>query len=431
MDRQPHLQYRSAEEIQAFQQQKLRETIAYVAQHSRFYQRLFAQHNIDPSSIQTLDDLRRIPPTTKLDLQQYNDDFFCVSKRDIIDYVTTSGTLGRPVTVGLTRGDLDRLSYNEYLSFTTAGCTPDDILQLILTLDRRFMAGMAYYMGACELGMGVSRVGNGAMELQWDTINRIGTTCGMVIPSFLMKMIDYAEKHGIDYRNSTFRKCVCIGEALRDADGNYTDLGAAINKRWPELQMYTTYASTEMQSSFTDCQHFSGGHLQPELIIVEFLDEDNNPVPEGQAGEVTITTIGIECMPLVRFKTGDLCKHFTQPCPCGRHTMRLGPVVGRRAQMLKYKGTTIYPPALFDVLNNAPGVINYVVEAYTNELGTDEITVRVGAERTDDDFKKTLKDLFRAKTRVAPEIRFESPEYIRKVQWPDGNRKPVLFIDLR
>lgn len=431
MKRQPDIQFRSADEIRLFQEEKLRETIAYISAHSRFYQRMFRENEINPETIRTIDDLQRLPVTTKLDLQRFNDDFICVDPYDIIDYVTTSGTLGEPVTVALTENDLDRLAYNEFLSFTMAGCKRSDVMQLMTTIDRRFMAGLAYFMGAREMKMGVSRVGNGIPELQWDTIKRIHSTCGMVIPSFIMKLIDYAEKNGIDYRNSTLKKCVCIGEALRTPDGNFTELGKQIHRKWPELQLFSQYASTEMQASFTDCEYFCGGHVPPELIIVEFLDENNNRVSEGEAGEVTVTSIGIEGMPLLRFKTGDIVRHFNEPCKCGRHTTRLSCVIGRKGQMIKFKGTTLYPPALFDILDNIHGVTNYVIEVYTNDLGTDEIKVRVGSERHDDGFAKEIKDAFRAKVRVAPSISFERPEYIAKVQMPAMSRKAVKFIDLR
>ena len=101
------------------------------------------------------------------------------------------------------------------------------------------------------------------------------------------------------------QKCICIGEALRNQEFQLNTLGQKIHDKWPALQLYSTYASTEMQSSFTECNEFHGGHLQPELIIVEFLDDNNRPVEEGEAGEVTITTLGVKGMPLLRFKTGE------------------------------------------------------------------------------------------------------------------------------
>ena len=431
MDKHPDIQYKSRAEIAEWQDARLRETIAYVATRSPFYRRLFADSGVDPASIRTVADLQRLPVTTKADLQAHGDDFLCVSPDDIIDYVTTSGTLGNPVTFALTESDLRRLAYNEELSFTTAGCSRSDVMQLMVTLDRRFMAGYAYQMGARELGMASCRVGNGIPDLQWDTINRLHSTCGMVVPSFLLKLIDHAERCGIDYRASSLRKCICIGEALRRPDGQFTALAQQIHDRWPELTLYTTYASTEMQASFTDCQCFAGGHLQPELIIVEFLGDDDKPVPPDAPGEVTITSIGVEGMPLVRFKTGDIVFHTDEPCGCGRCTTRLSSVIGRKGQMIKYKGTTLYPPAIFDILEGIPGVENYVVEVFTNNIGTDDITVRVGTPSPSDDFAKRIKDVFRAKVRVAPTVRFDDVQLIERISHPENSRKAVKFFDLR
>lgn len=431
MEKNPNIQFRSPAEIKLYQEARLAEALAYLQAHSRFYQSMFSEHGIDIRQIKRIEDLQAIPVTSKTDLQLHNDDFICVSRDEIIDYVTTSGTLGDPVTFVLTSDDLDRLAYNEYLSFTTTNCTRQDVLQLMTTIDRRFMAGLAYYMGARELGMGVVRVGNGIPELQWDTIHRVHPTCGMVVPSFLIKLIEFAEKNHIDYNACSMNKCVCIGEALRTPDFTLNTLGERIRDKWPALQLYSTYASTEMQSSFTECDEFHGGHLQPELIIVEFLDDDNRPVKDGEPGEVTITTLGVQGMPLLRFKTGDICYHHNEPCACGRNTTRLSSVLGRKGQMIKYKGTTLYPPALFDILDNIPQVKNYIVEVYTNELGTDEILIRVGSEVRSDAFSKEIKDLFRSKVRVAPTINFESPEYVAKIQMPAMSRKAIKFIDLR
>lgn len=432
MEKHPDIQFQPAIKIKEYQETKLQAALQYLKEHSVFYQRMFEGQNIDINEIKTIEDLQKLPVTTKNDLQKYSEDFICVEKSRIIDYVTTSGTLGDPITFVLTDKDLDRLAYNEYLSFTTAGFTKEDIMQLMTTIDRRFMAGLAYFLGARELGMGVARVGNGIPELQWDTIERIQPTCGIAVPSFLIKLIDFAEKNKIDYNNSSIKKCLCIGESLRKENFELNTLGRRIQEKWSSLQLYSTYASTEMQASFTECDCFCGGHLQPELIIVEFLDDNDNPVGEGESGEVTITTLGVEGMPLLRFKTGDVCYHYTEPCSCGRNTTRLSSVLGRRGQMIKYKGTTLYPPALFDILDNIPHIKNYVVEVFTNDLGTDEILVRVGCdENRSEAFIKEIKDLFRSKVRVAPNISFESPEYIAQIQTPPMSRKAIKFIDLR
>lgn len=425
------LHYRSAEEIRSFQEARLHEAIDYAYTNSAFYRELFDSCKIRPADIRTIEDLRRLPVTTKQDLQLRNKDFLCVDSSQIVDYVTTSGTLGDPVVFALTENDLDRLGYNELSSFTMAGCSRNDIMQLMTTIDRRFMAGLAYWLGARALGMGVIRVGNGIPELQWNTINSIHPTVCMCVPSFLMKLIAFAEENGIDYRSCSLRKAICIGEALRQPDGNLTTLGSRIHEKWPELELYSTYASTEMQASFTECSCHCGNHVPADLIIVEFLDDEGNPVAEGERGEVTITTLGVEGMPLVRFRTGDICIHYDSPCACGRNSTRLSSVIGRKGQMIKFKGTTLYPPALFDILDNIPEVKSYVVEVYTNSLGTDQVQIKLASDNHSESFVKQIKDIFRSKVRVAPDVVFEAPEIIAKMQMPPMSRKVVKFFDLR
>ena len=431
MVRNREIHYASPEEIKLFQEARLKETLNYLSENSPYYKRVFAENNICLNEIVSLEDLQKLPVTTKEDLQRNYEDFLCCPKQKIVDYVTTSGTLGDPVTFGLTENDLQRLAYNEASSFTMVGLDSNDIMQLMTTLDRRFMAGLAYYMGARELGCGIVRVGNGIPELQWDTINRIKPTACMVVPSFITKLIDYAEKHNIDYRNCSLKKAVCIGENLRNSNGELTKLGQKINEKWQELELFTTYASTEMQSSFTECNAHEGGHIPLDLIIVEILDEKGNAVPDGTAGEVTITTLGVEGMPLLRFRTGDICIRNSAPCKCGRNSARLSSVLGRKGQMIKYKGTTLYPPALFDVLDNIPGIENYIIELYTNSLGTDQILVKVGSNNNSEAFVKQTKDAFRSRVRVAPDIVFSPIDLIAQQQMPPMSRKLVKFFDLR
>jgi phenylacetate-CoA ligase len=426
----PDIELKSSQEIAQFQLEKLRELLAYTSARSRFYQAHFKTHDIDVSKINTLEDLKRIPVTTKDDLYNHNTDFICVDPEKIIDYVTTSGTLGDPLTFVLTDKDLERLAYNEHISLACAGGTKKDIYQLMTTIDRRFMAGMAYFLGIRQMGAGVVRVGNGMPEFQWDTIKRLKPTVAIAVPSFLIKLIEFAEQNNIDYKNCTIKKIVCIGEPIRNEDFSYNTLGKRITGKWP-VQLLSTYASTEMGAAFTECEAGKGGHHHPELLIAEFLDDHNQPVAQGEAGELTVTTLGVEGMPLIRFKTGDICKAHYEPCSCGRNTLRISPILGRKQHMIKFKGTSLYPPALYDILNTVPYIKNYVVEVYTNDIGTDEIVIHIGAVDPPENFDKELKDHFRAKLRVAPNIVVESPEAIHKKQFPEMSRKPITFIDKR
>lgn len=426
----PEIEKKSLNEIKLFQESKIYETLDYLKNNSKFYSRLFLKNNINISEIKTIEDLTKIPVTTKDDLQKFNNDFVCVPRSKIVDYITTSGTLGDPVTFAMTENDLERLAYNEQISFSCADGSPNDIYQLMVTMDRRFMAGLAYFSGIRKLGAGTVRVGPGNPELQFDTLKRINPTAFITVPSFIIKLIEYAEKNNIDFSKSSIKKAVCIGEAIRNNDFSLNTLGRRITEKWG-IKLYSTYASTEMGTAFTECGEGRGGHHHPEMIIVEFLDENDNPVSENEPGEVTITTIGVEAMPLLRFKTGDICYHHIEPCACGRNTIRLGPVIGRKKQMIKYKGTTLYPPALYDILNEIECVENYIVEISTNNIGTDEILIKIGCKYNHDKYEKIIKDHFRAKLRVAPQIEFTSIKEIYKLQFPETSRKPITFVDNR
>ena len=426
----PQLETLSREEIKKYQDAELKKRLSYISKHSSYYSRVFNNFGVNIDKLNGIDDLASLPVTSKDELHRYNEEFICVPRNKIIDLITTSGTMGDPVIFAMTDKDLDRLAYNEFLSLSCAGTDENDVFQLMTTIDRRFMAGLAYFLGARKLGAGIIRVGNGMPELQWDTIHRMKPTAFIVVPSFLLKLIEYAEANNIDYRNTGVKKAICIGETLRNPDFSFTTLGKKILDKW-DIELYSSYASTEMSTAFTECEFAVGGHQHPELIIVEFLDDNDQPVAEGEPGEVTITTLGVEGMPLLRFKTGDICYHYTEPCKCGRNTSRIGPVIGRKKQMIKFKGTTLYPPALFDILDNIDGIDNYIVEVSTNELGTDDILIRIGSNQAGDDFAAELKDRFRAKLRVAPSIIFDSAENIEKIRFPEENRKARNFIDTR
>jgi phenylacetate-CoA ligase len=186
-----------------------------------------------------------------------------------------------------------------------------------------------------------------------------------------------------------------------------------------------------MQTAFTECTECKGGHLQPDLLIVELLDEMNKAVPPGVPGEVTITTLGVEGMPLLRYKTGDICVYDDTPCACGRNSLRLSPVMGRKKQMLKYKGTTLYPPALFDILNEMENVIEYVAEVSSNEMGTDEVLIYILPDKTDEETNRKIRANLQARLRVSPHIKYITEEEIKKIQMPEAGRKIIRFIDRR
>ncbi|GEQ85248.1 phenylacetate--CoA ligase [Patiriisocius marinistellae] len=426
----PIIESASPQEIKALQETEMQKMLAYIGEHSTYYKKLFKSNKINISEVKTLQDLQQLPLTTKDQLQQNNDDFICVPKGKIIDYVTTSGTLGEPVTFALSEKDLQRLAYNEAISFACAEVKQDDVMQLMTTMDRRFMAGLAYFLGARKLGAGIIRVGSGIPELQWDSILKFNPTYLICVPSFLLKMIEFATNNGIDLAKSSVKGAICIGEPIRNENFGYNTLASKIKKGW-NIKLYSTYASTEMSTAFNECGEGKGGHHHPELIIAEILNDKDKQVKDGEVGELVITTLGVEAMPLLRFKTGDMVRAHTSPCNCGRNTMRLGPVVGRKKQMIKYKGTTLYPPAMYNVLNDFEAIDCFLIEISHNEFETDEILIKIATSNESEEFLQEVKDHFRAKLRVTPTVEFHDKKTLNLLRLPKMSRKPIDLIDLR
>jgi phenylacetate-CoA ligase len=424
------LPFSNPDSIAAFQENSLKQLLHYLYSHSPFYSNLFREHNIDITKIKKVKDLVAIPVVTKDDLQQRNMDFLCVDRKNIIEYCTTSGTMGTPVTVGLTEKDLQRLAKNELESFVCAGMSSNDIVLLMLSLDRQFMAGIAYYLGARELGAGIIRGGPGNFAMQLEVMTRLKPTVLIAVPSFIVGLIAYSRENNINLNESSVNKIICIGENIRNEDLSLNSLGERIREFW-NVELYSTYASTEQQTAFTECSKGKGGHHHPELMIFEILDEKGNQLPAGEYGELVITTLGVEGMPLLRYNTGDICAYYDDPCECGRTTARLSPVAGRKQQMIKYKGTTIYPQSIFNILNSMEDIQDYVISLLRNEWGHDDLKIQIalrsGATLTDAKIRQRLQ----SSLRIVPEINYSGITEIHKMQFTEGKRKISKLIDLR
>ncbi|SFB05838.1 phenylacetate--CoA ligase family protein [Algoriphagus aquimarinus] len=417
-----NIDYLPADELENLQVDLLKKHLRYTLANSPFYKDKFSEKDI--ASISKLSDLSKFTKTSKKDLADCNSDFLSISKRDVVEYVTTSGTTGKPVSIALSKNDLDRLAYNEARSLEIADFTADDTVQITTTLDKCFMAGMAYYLGLTKIGAAVIRAGQGTPEFHWEMIKQINPTALIAVPSFLQKL--GANSSSIQHQ---ITKALCIGEPLRNADFSDNQLTKNIAEHW-HLDLRSTYASTEMATAFTECQEKQGGHLLPELIILEILDVNGNEVADGELGEVTVTPLGIEAMPLVRFQTGDLARKHSKTCACGRITPRLGPIEGRLAQMIKLKGTTIYPTQIEEVLHLHPTASPYLIEIDQDENGLDSVSIILPETCTEAESNSLLIDL-QAKLRVKPNLKISSISAIQKLLFRGNSRKPKKIIDNR
>jgi len=390
-----------------------------------WYKQVFQKAKVHPTDVRKWEDVLALPFTTKDDLSLHNEAFRSVPLNKVVDHVFTSGSTGIPVPFLLTENDLDRLARSEAASLASTGITIDDVVQITTTMDKRFMAGLAYWLGLRRIGAGIVRSGPGNTVGQWETVERCGTTALITVPSFLLRMLEDRASHLQDIRKTTIKKAICIGEPISDGNGGPNELAKRI-KALSDIALYGTYASTEMATASTETTPF-GGHVVPsDMILIEVLDEDDKPVENGGIGEVVATPWGVEGMPLLRFRTGDICSSTNIQQADGSLSQVLGPVIGRKAQRMKVKGTTLYPQQVIDALNADPLVNSFVVirehDAHGNDL------VRVLLDTVPDELHN-LGERIGETLRVRPILELADPAKILALRNDPKNRKPTPFID--
>jgi len=394
-------------------------TWRYVASHSPYYRQVFRGMTEVPH-------LKDVPTMDKAVLSERNLDFLCVPRERVVEIVTTSGTTGKPLLWMLTEADVQRLALNEHLSFECAGITPADTVLVAVAMDRCFMAGLAYWLGLREIGCGIVRAGAASSLLVLEMIESAQPTAIVAVPSFLQVIAAKARETGFNLAGCSVKKAICIGEPVRDQSLTLNAVGRTIEAMWGAT-VYSTYGVTELANSLCECGAGAGGHLHDEQLHLEVLDDAGKPAADGEVGEIVATTFGVEAMPVLRYRTGDFAALLSAHCVCGRTTPRLGPILGRKAQRLKFKGTSLFPSALQSVLEEAEDVEAFVIVARAGNEVSDSIEVLVQGTAP----LARLREALQARTRIVPHIREASRTEIEGLQMPPHARKRRTFADLR
>jgi phenylacetate-CoA ligase len=420
------LAFQAPAAIRKQQEMLLLEHLQQCAKSSYYAQRL-KPFKVGARQRISLDVLPDLPLVSKADLENENLAFLAVEKAKIRDIVQSSGTTGLPTQMMYTARDLARLAYNEAVCFKGCGMTKADRVLLTCTMDRCFVAGYAYCLGTHAVGAASIRSGLNLVEGHASVISLMQPSFIVGVPGFLRKLGRHLHERGEP--PAGVKGLICIGEPLRDEWMRSTALTQEIERLW-KAPAFSTYSSSEMVTSFCECSAQQGGHAAPDLGIVEIVDKRGNPVPMGETGEVVVTPFGVEGMPVIRFRTGDIGYLLDEPCSCGRKTVRLSPILGRRAQMLKVKGTTFYPATVFEVLNGIPEVTEYFLSV-ANEEGGDGVHVTVSLSKDTADLRRKILDALLARLRVRVNITVVDEATIRKQVYVPQSRKPIRFFDLR
>lgn len=427
MDFRPELswEFLSTDEITAKSIRAVRNHVRHAKESSPWYkEKLF---DINPEDIQTIEAIQALPITTKTEVIADSHQFYGVDAEHIAETVITSGSSGKPLIVPLTANDLDRLAFNEALSFFSAGITPHDRAQILVSLDRLFIAGMAYYRGLTLMRVNTTRIGVLPLDMQKYYIELLKPTVLVGVPSFLKKLGHDMQKNGFDAALSTVKKIICIGESLRDETMQLNSVGTALESLF-NAKVYSTYATTELAVAYCECEAQAGGHAHPELVYTEILDDAGNQVPDGAIGELVATPLGVEGMPLIRYRTGDLTFKIAtgKPCACGRNSLRIGPIVGRKSQVIKCKGTTVYPLALTSALDEMETIDDYVIVLEGDDSLSDAVTIYAATAPAN---IVAIVQHLRARARVLFPVLVSNVRTIESLR--GQSRKKIRIIDKR
>jgi phenylacetate-CoA ligase len=416
-------EFLSADEIAAKSLRALRNHVLHARESSPFYREAYA--NIEPGDIKTFDDFQKIPFTNKEHIARHYQHFQAVSADRIVETVVTSGSTGAPVPFALTTNDLERLAFNEALSFNGVGVKPGDPVHILVSLDRLFMAGVAYYRGLSLLGANTMRVGVLPLEMQKYYLDFFKPLVLVGVPSFLKKLARELNDMKFDTRTCSVKKLVCIGESLKTTSMESNSLASSLEQLW-NAEVYSSYASTELSVSYCECLDRKGGHAHPELVYTEIVDEKGVVVPDGTPGELVATPLGVEGVPLVRFKTGDITFRVSEPCSCGRNSVRIGPILGRKSQMIKVKGTTMFPLTITNVLDSIDFINDYILILENDDALSDRVSIHVAAAPSS---VEQIANQLRAATRVNFPILVSNVTTIQSFR--GTSRKKIRIADWR
>ena len=425
-----HPQYESLSraEIEALQTERLQKTLQQCMK-SPFYRKRFEANHISPRDIRSLGDMSKIPFTTKQDLRDnYPFGLSTVPLSEVVRLHSSSGTTGKPTVILHTKRDIEQWADAVARCLYMVGLRPGDVFQNTSGYGM-FTGGLGFQYGAERLGLLTVPAAAGNTKRQIKFITDFGTTAIHAIPSYAGRLYEVMSEMGIDPRRDTRLKTLVIGAEPHSEEQRRrieTMLG---------VKAYNSFGMSEMCGPGVafECPEQNGMHIWEDYYIVEIVDPVTlEPVPDGEVGELVLTTVNREAMPLLRYRTRDLTRILPGDCPCGRHHKRLDRMKGRSDDMMILKGVNIFPIQIETILMQFPELGNEYLITLTNEDANDLMTVEVELKEFSDDYPK-LQALTKEITRqlkdeilVTPQVRL-----VPKGSIPVTDGKAVRVRDLR
>ena len=419
------------EEIRKIQLERLQETVSRVYEKVEPYRKKMDDAGIKPEDIKSLDDLKKLPFVTKQDMRDnYPFGLFAVPKTDLVRIHASSGTTGKPTVVGYTQKDLD--TWTECVSRIACmgGATKDDVAQICF--------GYGMFTGALGLHYGLENIGatiipssTGNSEKQIMYMKDFGTTLLVATPSYALRLAEVAREMGLDPAKDLNVKTLLVGsELLTDA------MREEMHKYWgADVKITSNYGMSELMGPGVsgECLEVCGMHINEDFFIPEIIDPVTEEVlPEGERGELVITCIKKEGIPLIRYRTRDITRLFYDKCKCGRTFCRMENLSGRSDDMLKIRGVNVFPSQIEEVILGIEELGPHYEILLEREGYLDKMTIKVELATITDSFStlekisSTLKGRLRTILGLDAKVMLESPNTLQRFE---GKAKRVK--DLR
>jgi phenylacetate-CoA ligase len=398
----PERECMDREELKQLQLEQLQATLSRVYMNVPFYRRKFDEMRVDPDEFRSLDDLRKLPFTTKNDLRDnYPYGLFAVPLREVVRIHASSGTTGMSTVVGYSKNDIKNWSNLVARVLTAGGVTKDDVVQIAFGYSL-FTGGFGLHYGAERIGASVIPISSGNTARQIKIMQDFRTTALVCTPSYALLIADTIQEMGIDIN------ALSLKYGLFGAEPWSEKMRQEIQDK---LRIIATdnYGLSEVMGPGVagECLQRNGLHINEDHFLVEIINPDTlEPVAPGEIGELVITTLTKEAFPVIRFRTRDLTRLMAEPCPCGRKTAKMLRVMGRTDDMLIIRGVNVFPSQIENVLMSVEGTEPHYQIVVDRKSALDEVTVMVEVSESIffDEMKKQAQLIETIKKRLSSEL---------------------------
>jgi len=395
----PRIEEMPVAELKELQYKLLKSLVYRLYSFSPFYHNRMKEQNVHPDDIRELSDIRKVPFMFKRDLRDsYPDKIFTATQEDLVRYHVSSGTTGKPTVVGYTQNDLNSWTTSLARALTSIGLGRGDVIQVSYGYGL-FTGGLGLHYGAERIGATVLPTSVGNTERQIELMQDLGSTAIACTPSYLLHMGEVAEKIGVSIKKDTKLRAGILGAEP------WTEKMRERMEDWLGIKAYDIYGTSELSGPmFTECTEQNGFHIWGDIALTEIIDpKTGEPVAPGERGELTITILQKEALPMIRYRIGDITSMDEDVCPCGRTHPRVQRIQGRVDDMLIIRGINVFPSQVEYALMAIPEVGQHFQIVVDRKGALDDMLVRV--ELTKDSFSDKITDLMIIRERIEHKLR--------------------------